>query len=272
MPTQPRPAAAIILLRSQPGSSMETFMVRRHIMSDFVPDVYVFPGGSVKQADRDAETTPNLCLAPAIPQHAETDLGTGLRVAAIREVFEEAGVLLAERGGRLLDVSAEETEKFASYSAKLQNNEMTLAEIAQQERLQLATQRLTLFAHWITPEPMPKRFDTFFFIAEAPLEQQASHDQLETSAGTWIAPGEALARHEKGEFPLVFATIHQLRDLATFPNAAAAEGHLRHRAVPTIIPRATMRGGEIEIFLPGEPGYDELAAGQEPSHEGGKLQ
>jgi 8-oxo-dGTP pyrophosphatase MutT (NUDIX family) len=193
-------------------------------------------------------------------------------VAAIRELFEEAGVLIAEQGGHVLSVSAKETEKIASYRAKLQKNETTLAEIAQQEGLALATQHLTLFAHWITPEPMPKRFDTFFFIAEAPMEQQATHDQLETSAGTWIQPGDALARSEQGDFPLVFATVHQLRDLAKFTSIADAEQQLRGKAIPTITPRATTRSGQIEIFLPGEPGYDELGEGQEPSHEGGRLQ
>jgi 8-oxo-dGTP pyrophosphatase MutT (NUDIX family) len=272
MPTQPRPAAAIILLRNSPANTIETFMVRRHIMSDFVPDVYVFPGGSVKPADQEAETLPNLCIPSTAAERTETALGAGLRVAAIRELFEEAGVLIAEQDGRVLRVSSGEAAKIASYRAKLQQNEMALAEIARQERLALATQRLTLFAHWITPEPMPKRFDTFFFIAEAPTEQQAAHDQLETSAGTWIEPGEALARAEQGDFPLVFATIHQLRDLAKFTSIADAEQQLRHRDIPTIMPRATMRSGKLEIFLPGEPGYDELAAGQEPSHEGSKLQ
>jgi 8-oxo-dGTP pyrophosphatase MutT (NUDIX family) len=272
MPTQPRPAAAIILLRNSSANTIETFMVRRHIQSDFVPDVYVFPGGSVKPSDRDAETTPDLCIPSAPAERSETALGGGLRVAAIRELFEEAGVLIAERDGRVLTVSAAESERFASYRANLQKDEMTLAEIAQQEGLALATQRLTLFAHWITPEPMPKRFDTFFFIAEAPPGQQATYDQLETSAGTWIQPGEALARSEQGDFPLVFATIHQLRDLAKFTSIANAEQQLFHKAIPTIMPRATMRSGALEIFLPGEPGYDELGAGQEPSHEGGKLQ
>ncbi len=272
MPSQPRPAATIVLLRNGPDNTIETFMVRRHIMSDFVPDVYVFPGGSVKPSDRDAETTPGLCIPSEEAERTETALGTGLRVAAIRELFEEAGVLIAEQDGQMLRVSAQETEKIAGYRARLQKNETTLAELAWQERLALATQRLTLFAHWITPEPMPKRFDTFFFLAEAPMEQQASHDQLETSAGTWIQPGEALARSEQGDFPLVFATIHQLRDLAKFTSAAQAVEQLRGKVIPTITPRATMRSGQIEIFLPGEPGYDELGAGQEPSHEGGKLQ
>ncbi len=272
MPTQPRPAAAIILLRNGPANTIETFMVRRHIKSDFVPDVYVFPGGSVKPSDQEAETLPNLCVALVPSGRTGMALGSGLRVAAIRELFEEAGVLMAERDGRLLTLSAAESERFAGYRKKLQQNEMTLAEIAQRERLALATQRLTLFAHWITPELMPKRFDTFFFIAEAPLDQQATHDQLETSAGTWIAPEEALKRHKQGDFPLVFATIHQLRDLAQFTSIADGEERLRHKEIPTIMPRTAMRSGELEIFLPGEPGYDELGAGQEPSHEGSRLQ
>jgi 8-oxo-dGTP pyrophosphatase MutT (NUDIX family) len=247
-------------------------MVRRHIMSDFVPDVYVFPGGSVKAVDREAEALPGVCMPLAPGQHGETALGKGLRVAAIRELFEEAGVLLAERAGHMLAISPEEAGRFAGYRAQLQQNALTLAELVQQEGLALATERLTLFAHWITPEPMPKRFDTFFFLAESPPEQQATHDQLETSAGAWIAPGEALRRSEEGSFPLVFATIHQLRELARFTSIAEAEQQLRGAAIPTITPRGTMRSGQLEVFLPGEPGYDELGEGQEPSHEGSKLQ
>jgi 8-oxo-dGTP pyrophosphatase MutT (NUDIX family) len=94
------------LLRERPQGGIETFMVRRHVQSEFVPDVYVFPGGSVKPGDRDAETTPGLCVPPSSDHLGETVLGPGLRAAAIRELFEEAGVLLAEQDGRVLAVTS----------------------------------------------------------------------------------------------------------------------------------------------------------------------
>jgi 8-oxo-dGTP pyrophosphatase MutT (NUDIX family) len=260
MSVEPRPAAAIVLLREGPQGGFETFMVRRHVRSEFVPDVYVFPGGSVKPGDRETEAAPGLCAPPAGDHLGETTLGAGLRAAAIRELFEEAGVLLAEQDGRMLAVASDHAARFAGHRRRLQQNEMTLAEIARAEGLALATDRLTYFAHWITPNPMPKRFDTFFFIATAPEEQQAAHDQLETTAGTWIAPAEALARYEQGGFPLVFATIRQLEALSAFPSIAAAEERLRQQSIPVIQPRAAWQDGSLVIRLPGEPGYDEMEA------------
>ena len=258
MSVPPRPAAAIVLVRERPQGGIETFMVRRHVRSEFVPDVYVFPGGSVKPGDREAEATPALCLLPSGNHLGETTLGAGLRAAAIRELFEEAGVLLAGRDGQMLAVSGKKIARFAEYRRRLQQNETTLAAIAQAEELTLATSRLTYFAHWITPPVLPKRFDTFFFIAAAPAEQQAAHDQLETTDGAWIAPTEALARSQQGDFPLVFATIHQLQALSVFASIADAEERLRDQTVPVIMPRATRRDGEVIIRLPGEPGYDEM--------------
>ncbi|HEY7348965.1 MAG TPA: NUDIX hydrolase [Ktedonobacterales bacterium] len=260
MSVEPRPAAAIVLLRDRQQGGIETFMVRRHVRSEFVPDVYVFPGGSVKPGDREAETLSDLCISPGGDHLGETALGPGLRAAAIRELFEEAGVLLAGQDGRILAISSGHAARFAEHRRHLQQNETTLAAVAQGEGLTLATDRLTYFAHWITPGALPKRFDTFFFIAAAPEEQQAAHDQLETTAGTWIAPGEALAQYKQGTFPLVFATIHQLRALGVFTSIADAEARLRNQSIPVILPRATLRDGNIVIRLPGEPGYDEMEA------------
>jgi 8-oxo-dGTP pyrophosphatase MutT (NUDIX family) len=233
-------------------------MVRRHVRSEFVPDVYVFPGGSVKPGDREAEAAPNLCVPPTGDHLGETVLGAGLRAAAIRELFEEAGVLLAKQDGRMLALASGHAARFAEYRRRLQQNETTLAAIAQAEGLALATDRLTYFAHWITPSLMPKRFDTFFFLAAAPEDQQAAHDQLETTAGTWIQPAEALAQYHQGTFPLVFATIHQLEALSVFTSIADAEERLRHQPIPVILPRAAWRDGSLVIRLPGEPGYEEM--------------
>jgi 8-oxo-dGTP pyrophosphatase MutT (NUDIX family) len=260
MSVEPRPAAAIVLLRERPQGGIETFMVRRHVRSEFVPDVYVFPGGSVKPGDREAEALPGLCVPPTGNYLGETTLSAGLRAAAIRELFEEAGVLLAEQNGQMLAVAGDHAARFAEHRRRLQQNETTLAAIAQAEGLTLATGRLTYFAHWITPSLMPKRFDTFFFIAAAPEEQQATHDQLETTAGAWIVPAEALTQSEQGSFPLVFATIHQLQVLSEFASIADAESRLRQQPIPVIQPRATLRDGDVVIRLPGEPGYDEMEA------------
>src|SRR6266571_2252062 len=245
---QPRMSSAIMLLRPAPlarrqdvpsGQGIEVFMVRRVIQSDFMPDVYVFPGGSVSADDRAAELAKDVCtpVAPAAADpEGRTVLGSGVRAAAIRELFEEAGVLLAYRTGEILAINEEDVPRFASYRQAFHQRRGSLVELAQAEKLRLATDHLGYFAHWITPEGMPKRFDTHFFITTAPAEQQAAHDRLETSEGIWISPVEALARFERNEFPLVFATIYQLRELAAFHSVEEALEATAMQHVATRIP------------------------------------
>jgi 8-oxo-dGTP pyrophosphatase MutT (NUDIX family) len=248
-PVTPRAAATCVLMRPRAGGGIEVFMVRRHIQSEFAPDVYVFPGGSVDAGDRQAEETPGLC-APA--GDGPTALGSGFRVAALRECFEEAGVLLAHHGAATLAFGEDDLARYAAYRAALQQRQMTMATLAQQEGLTLATDMLFAWAHWITPEVFPKRFDTHFFLAEMPPTQQAAHDELETTDSVWIAPEDASAGYERGEFPLVFAQIHHLRELhglRTFDDARARFGGQQPR---TIMPRVVERDGAQVILLPDE--------------------
>jgi 8-oxo-dGTP pyrophosphatase MutT (NUDIX family) len=251
---QPRLASAIMLLRDMPGGQgIEVFMVRRVIQSDFMPDVYVFPGGSVSADDRAAEQTEDICT-PVGPVAADpegrTILGSGARAAAIRELFEEAGVLLAYRSEEILAIPEADVPRFATYRRAFNQRKGSLVEMARAENLRLATDRLGYFAHWITPAGMPKRFDTHFFITTAPAEQQAAHDQLETSEGVWIAPQEALDRWERKAFPLVFATIHQLRELAAFQSVKEALEASATRPVTTRIPVLEQENGVVRVYLP----------------------
>lgn len=252
MAVQPRSSSAVMLLRDA-DQGLEVFMVRRVIQSDFMPDVYVFPGGSVSRDDQAAETTPEICTelttGTADPE-GRTTLGIGVRAAAIRELFEEAGVLLAYQGNEVLAVNDANIARFAAYRQAFNERQGSLVEMARAEHLTLATERLSYFAHWVTPEGMPKRFDTHFFLATAPAEQQAAHDRLETSEGIWIAPAEALARAERNEFPLVFATLHQLHELAAFTSVAEA---LQATApVKTHMPVLVERDGQFHVHLPGD--------------------
>jgi 8-oxo-dGTP pyrophosphatase MutT (NUDIX family) len=250
LPATPRPSAALVLLRDamQNGEEgIEVFMVRRHIQSDFAPDVFVFPGGAVKQEDRTLESS---TMIP--PQDGPTALGTGFRAAAIRECFEEAGVLLARRGDQPLDFTGAEAERFASYRSQLQRKEITLNEIVAREGLTLMTDALLHWAHWITPEAWPKRFDTHFFLAEAPSGQLAAHDDLETTESVWIAPEVALSGFESGAYPLVFATVHQLRDLSAISSYARARERFAGVTPETIMPRIVEREGASVILMPGE--------------------
>ncbi len=266
MAVQPRLASAVMLLRGMAsGQGIEVFMVRRVIQSDFMPDVYVFPGGSISADDRAAEQAEEVCtpIAPsAADPEGRTILGSGARAAAIRELFEEAGVLLAYRDGQILAINEEDVARFDGYRQAFNERKGSLIEMAQTEYLRLATDRLGYFAHWITPEGMPKRFDTHFFITTAPAEQQAAHDRLETSEGIWIAPVEALERFERNEFPLVFATIYQLRELAAFHSVEEA---LEATAMQHVAPRIPILeqgvgggaggiggAGGARVYLPGD--------------------
>jgi len=270
-PVTPRLAATTTLLRQGADGRGEVFLVRRHIQSDFAPDVFVFPGGSVNADDREAERTPGLCAPVPAPMadapageiaHATTGepdvarnptaLGSGLRVAALRELFEEAGVLLASRAGAPLAIAGDEIARFAAQRAALNRRDTTLAAIAAQEKLTLATDELVYWAHWITPASLPKRFDTHFFLAPMPPAQEAAHDALETTEGVWITPEDALAGYARGDFPLVFATIHQLRALSGLTSVDDARA--RFAAPPaTIAPRIVRRDGKPLILLPDEP-------------------
>ncbi len=262
MAVQPRSSSAVMLLRDRASEQgIEVFMVRRVIQSDFMPDVYVFPGGSVSADDRSAEQAEGVCtpVAPLAADHEGlTALGTGLRAAAIRELFEEAGVLLAYTLGVMLAFNEQNMTRFDAYRQAFNQRKGSLVEMAHAEQLTLATDHLGYFAHWITPEAMPKRFDTHFFLTTAPAEQQAAHDRLETSEGTWIAPVEALEGYKRGEFPLVFATIHQLRDLAAFSSVKEALASTTTRHVPTNMPRVVVEDGKRRVYLPGDPdsGWD----------------
>ncbi len=248
IPVQARPAAAVVLAREAEGD-IAVFMVRRHIRSEFVPDAFVFPGGSVKEQDAATEQMPDLC-APA--GAGPTALGSGFRVAALRECFEEAGVLLARRGDSLLTIAPDEVARFASYRDGLNQQTLTLAELAGREGLTLATDALLHWAHWITPTAFPKRFDTHFFFTAIPAGQEAAHDQLETTDSVWIRPTEALAGYERGEFPIVFATIHQLRALSDLHSIAAVHERFAGEPMRTIQPRVIQRDGQDVIVIDDE--------------------
>lgn len=247
-PVTPRPASATVMARERAGA-IEVFMVRRHVRSEFAPDVYVFPGGSVSGADREAERTPSVC---AVAGAGPTTLGSGFRVAAIRELFEEAGALVARRGEDPLTVTHADLPRLAAYRDALNRKATTLLEVAQREGVTLATDSLLHWAHWITPETWPKRFDTHFFLVEAPVGQEPAHDDLETTQSAWVTPEEALAAHERGEFPMVFATIHQLRALTGLATMASARARFADTTPQTIMPRVESRDGQEVILLPWE--------------------
>ncbi len=262
MTVQPRLASTVMLIRDMPAgqemSGIEVFMVRRVVQSEFMPDIFVFPGGSVTADDRLAEHTEGVyeVVSPsAADPEGRTALGSGARAAAIRELFEEANVLLAHREGTVLAVNEEMVTRFANYRQAFNERKGSLVEMARAEHLVLAMNSLAYFAHWITPEGMPKRFDTHFFLASAPAQQEAVYDNLETSDGVWIRPTDAIERSRQGIFPMAFPTFHQLRDLLAFSTVQEAIQATATRYVPTHTPKLNIQDGAAEVSLPEDPDF-----------------
>jgi len=226
-----RLAATVLLLRdAAPG--VEVFMVKRPAGMVF-PDLHVFPGGKVDDADH----LESIC-ADIDDRHASIQLGIlagGLRywVAAIRECFEECGVLLATRDGRLLDFdSTDERERFFAYRQAVTTGRMTMAELCERENLLLACGQVHYFSHWLTPDSAPKRFDTRFFATTMPYGQHALADTEETVDSDWVTPLEALSRRERNDWQMIHPTFMTLMSIAPFKTvqdtlaAVIAEVHL----------------------------------------------
>src|SRR5262249_2853078 len=153
----------------------------------------------------------------------------------------------------ILSINEDSAVRIAAYRNAFNAHQGSLVAMAHAERLTLATDRLAYFAHWITPEGMPKRYDTHFFLAIAPAEQEAPDYELETSEGIWIQPSMALERFQRGSFPIAFPTFHQLRDLSAFSNVQEVLRAAAARYVPTHMPVLMRKDGRPHVYLPEDP-------------------
>ncbi len=249
-----RKAATVLVVR--PGDAgIEVYMVQRPGRGAF-PNLHVFPGGKVEGADAGLS---DLCRGLSDAQaSAELSVdGGGLRywVAAIRECFEECGVLLAYRNGALFAPRGEaESARFDGYRNALAAGELELPALARREGLRLATDRVRYFSHWITPPSAPARFDTRFFITAMPPGQRAVGHHQEIISDSWITPARALANHEAGHWQMIHPTLTTLGVVARYGSvddlmgAVAEGGHLE--AVSDSLRGQGMQGGP---GLPGGP-------------------
>ena len=246
-PTKPmapaRPAATILLLRDGEAGP-EVFMVVRHHQIEFAAGALVFPGGRVEEDDKAIAGR----VAPDLP-HAH------YRIAGIRETFEECGVLLAhDEAGRL--VTADRLLQIeAAHRQALCAGEKLFTAVLEAERLSPIPQAMLPFAHWITPADLPKRFDTHFFLAEAPPDQLAAHDGGESVDSVWISPAQALAEAEAGTRTLLFPTRKNLERLARFASVAEAMATTRDARVVSVQPEIVTVDGERMLRIPEEAGY-----------------
>lgn len=232
-------------------------MVRRHVRSDFAADVYVFPGGKVDPEDADPALLRWVEGHPSPENQPEgAEVWRALRLAAVRELFEEAGVLLAVRkDGAVVRLDDADARRYAEFRSRLHAGDLTLLDLARHESLRYALDRLHPFSRWVTPEAFPRRFDTRFFVAFLPHGQEALHDTVETTESVWIAPREALRRFEQGEFPLVFATEKHLERLASFHSIEEMIASTQTADLQPVMPKAVEQNGRQAFLLPGDEGY-----------------
>jgi len=249
----PRPASTILLLRASAADEMEVFMMVRHYEIDFNSGALVFPGGSVDKGDREIIASGDLFAGG---EGLDTD-ALSFRIAAIRETFEESGILLARAKGSGALIDAERAGAIeAAHRRDLCEGNVSFLKVLSDNELVLALDELIPYAHWITPEGMPKRFDTWFFLAAAPPEQVGAHDGKESTDSIWLSPREALAGSESGRFKLPFPTTRNLIKLGKQPNVKTALDDIRGKPIIAVMPVMTRLNGGRQLRIPAEAGYD----------------
>lgn len=256
-------AATVILARPP----FEVYLARRSTCSAFAPNAFVFPGGTIDAQDASstarqrtigleterlvreyrAEISPELvCTEPPI----DHDAARALLVAALRELFEEAGVLLAcTAAERPIDAASLDWNQIAVERDAVRGGALTFGDFLDSHDWYGDARELTLFSHWITPPSEPRRYNTHFFFATAPADQAALADAFEMHDGLWLAPAEALARHQRGEMHLVYPTIKHLERLRAFDSIETALDFARTKPVVTIMPNDAGDSFEIPSAL-----------------------
>jgi 8-oxo-dGTP pyrophosphatase MutT (NUDIX family) len=254
----PRPATTVLLLRpSQPGdaaSPLEVFMVVRHHQIDSFSGALVFPGGKLEEADGAPSLRARCGGADKID-----DAELKFRVAGVREAFEECGVLLARKRGQRALIGAADLKGIEErWRVKLAKDEASIVDMVEAEDLEIATELMTPYAHWITPTFVPKRFDTWFFLAEAPEDQIALHDGSESTDSVWIGPQEAIEEAKAGKRTLVHATTKNLELLAEGKTVAGAISAASARKIVTVLPWVEVKDGKKFLHIPEGAGYRNL--------------
>ena len=251
-----RDAATVMLLRDGPDG-VEVCMLQRNLQSDYVGGAYVFPGGGVDPQDAGQDLDEMFLGRTDVEASRLLDVdqgGLAFWVAAIRESFEEAGLLLAETvaGERISFSDPEVAARFEVHRRDVDSGRRRLAEICLEEKLRLEVGSIHYFSRWVTPLGAPRRYDTRFFVAAAPEGQVALHDDAEVIATRWLTPAAALADQEAARITMVFPTIRTMIELAKFDSAAQV---LEHAAMQTeitpMLPFMEDFGAGLRIVLPG---------------------
>jgi 8-oxo-dGTP pyrophosphatase MutT (NUDIX family) len=256
-PVTPLPAATVVLLRdTNPG--VEVLLMQRHRASKFAGGDFVFPGGKI-EVDDNPDDAAAWCegldpdqAAARIGLAGDRRTALGLWIGAIRETFEEVGVLLAyDASGGWARV---DEPRFAEYRTAAEADNRAFWTMIKAERLRLATDRIAYFAHWITPEESPYRYDTRFFAAPMPEGQTPVADTREVIDLRWFSPRAAIEAFKRGEISLRNPTVQNMK-LADAGSVKESLDTLKDREVPTIRPRVIMESDKRRVLMPGDPGY-----------------
>lgn len=253
VPPTPRPAAGVVMVRAG-GEGPEVLLVRRRTDVGFAAGAYVFPGGTLDQEDSDPAWRD--LLRPPDP---DTLLGAAddggppaltFVVAALRETFEETGVLLTS-------APLPSPEALAADRAALVAGERRFLDIVSERGLRLAADRLVLCARWITPESLSRRYDARFFLAEAPADARIEAERGELVEHLWTTPARALERYFELDLRMMYPTARTLEWLLDADSVGGLRERFVARRIEPILPRLRWADGEVIPVIPGEPRYDE---------------
>ena len=242
------PAATILMLRDgTPG--LEVFMVVRHHQIDFASGALVFPGGKIDATDIDA--------APYCDGiESATPYQVAMQIGAIREAFEECGVLLARAEGEAALISGDRLKTLVDYRESIHSGEISFAGFLEQEQLRLACDCLVPFAHWVTPDMMPKRFDTHFYLALAPEDHVAIHDGYESVDSVWISPDQAVEEAKAGKRTIIFPTRLNLEKLSEWSTPDEVIEAAKTLDIVSVLPWTEKREDGNYLCIPPEAGYN----------------
>jgi 8-oxo-dGTP pyrophosphatase MutT (NUDIX family) len=255
-----RDAATVILIRPSESGGWEIFLARRHRNQTFMAGAYVFPGGQLEETDNDPQLENYIKTTDVFDpcwllqdSSLPGEKARGFFIAAIRETFEEAGILLGGKttGNFVLFHDEKVIERFNDYRHQLNASQMTLAGIAQKEEISFFPDTLIPYAHWITPEFEKKRFSTRFFLAKLPLGQTPVADAMELTESLWVTPQKALEMHRRKEIILMPPTFKTIEELAAFKDIDELFSAAKTKVIYPILPQLA---GNI-LKLPHDPEY-----------------
>lgn len=236
-PATPRPSATLVPLRGGPAG-LEVLLLKRSPRSGFIPGAWVFPGGTVDDEDGQVDVLPGLKLQASSP-------APPFWVAALRETFEETGILLHRS-----TPNPPEPHSVTAARSALLSGQATFSAVLDSLGLCLDPERMIYTAHWVTPECEPRRYETRFFMADVGPDAQADPHELEMVDSVWLTPGQALSRNQSGDLPMVFPTISALEELTAFDDPTEAIAGLRGKTISRCLPVPEQTPAGVRFLLP----------------------